>query len=324
MYLDIDSGTIQAISGHLNSSRDRNQNSEEDEDSEETPFISLIKSITEDDFNRKSLLKFCEQNSIQSFEEVFNQSLYRDIYRFDYGTYAELFTAIDNNINEKVVLKVIRVVSSDLKSRINGVKFHSIALFKEVHSECQISAALSNLRTGPKFRTNCYPRVYSKYLLDGDIPHYFLKEKAFDGFKPIRNDVFEDYASIPREYANKTITASQVLSVIKQVIIGLAVAEGAVELEHRDLHESNILIQETSEMDIQFIHNSKCYSIESHGLEATIIDTTFSRIKLNDSVFYKDLSSIMTFDEKLTLQDKAYKSMKPMEEIYSKDKYELD
>jgi len=83
-----------------------------------------------------------------------------------------------------------------------------------------------------------------------------------------------------------TITSTQLLSVIKQIIIGLAVAEGGLEFEHRDLHLSNILIHETSNEKIEFIHNSESYFVESEGLEAIIIDTTFSRIKIGIYFIY--------------------------------------
>ncbi len=77
------------------------------------------------------------------------------------------------------------------------------------------------------------------------------------------------------------MNASQLLSVLQQITIGLAIAEVVFEFEHRDLHISNILLKETEkEKEIKFIYKSLYYSIKSLGFEAMIIDTTFSRIKI--------------------------------------------
>lgn len=73
----------------------------------------------------------------------------------------------------------------------------------------------------------------------------------------------------------------QVLSIAKQVAFALAVAEAAYEFEHRDLHNSNILIRTTSEKFVIFCLNGKCYQMECCGVMASIIDNTFSRYKIS-------------------------------------------
>lgn len=73
----------------------------------------------------------------------------------------------------------------------------------------------------------------------------------------------------------------QVLSIAKQVAFALAVAEAAYEFEHRDLHNSNILVQTTSQKFVLFCLNGKSYQLESCGVMAFIIDNTFSRYKIS-------------------------------------------
>lgn len=92
----------------------------------------------------------------------------------------------------------------------------------------------------------------------------------------------------------KTISGRQLLSVVCQVTIGLAIAEAAVEFEHRDLHISNILIRDTNDKQIDFIHRFNRYSVNSEGIEATIIDTTFSRIKYSKRNRFESISQRLT------------------------------
>lgn len=63
-----------------------------------------------------------------------------------------------------------------------------------------------------------------------------------------------------------------------QIIFSLAVAEIELEFEHRDLHMSNILVQESAEDEkVPFTLDDICYDIKNMGVRATIIDFTISR-----------------------------------------------
>ena len=53
----------------------------------------------------------------------------------------------------------------------------------------------------------------------------------------------------------------------------------ALEMEHRDLHLSNILVKPTSQDSFLFRVNGRDISIPSHGIKATIVDYTLSRMK---------------------------------------------
>ena len=56
----------------------------------------------------------------------------------------------------------------------------------------------------------------------------------------------------------------------------------AIEFEHRDLHISNILLRKTSQKLLHIKLYGKKYTIATHGIKATIIDYTLSRIKQGD------------------------------------------
>lgn len=72
--------------------------------------------------------------------------------------------------------------------------------------------------------------------------------------------------------------------------ISLAIAESKFEFEHRDLHWGNILIAKTTRKTMHFVLNGEIITIASHGVKATIIDYTLSRILYKNCCFYQDLS----------------------------------
>lgn len=53
----------------------------------------------------------------------------------------------------------------------------------------------------------------------------------------------------------------------------------ALEMEHRDLHWSNVLVRRTADQHLLFRLEGKEYRIPSHGVKATLVDYTLSRIK---------------------------------------------
>ena len=88
----------------------------------------------------------------------------------------------------------------------------------------------------------------------------------------------EDCGGLMTDYLD-TLRPNALLSILKQIIVGFAIAEIAVEFEHRDLHSGNILLQQTKHNYIQFILGSKKVYVPAYGYRVKIIDTTFSRLK---------------------------------------------
>ena len=94
----------------------------------------------------------------------------------------------------------------------------------------------------------------------------------------------------------------------KQLIASLAVAESALEFEHRDLHCNNVLILETKEKSLNYKINGKSFKVELNGFKLNIIDTTYSRIKVRDKTYFNDLTKAFDFEysEQLTDSQKVY------------------
>lgn len=115
--------------------------------------------------------------------------------------------------------------------------------------------------------------------------------------------------------SHKKLSAEQLTSILVQVIVGLTIAEKVYLYEHRDLHVSNILIKKTSKNMIPFILDGNRYNIISHGIKATIIDATFSRLTHNGKVYYRDLTSTLRAygakktPTRMSLQNRSYRQM---------------
>lgn len=76
-----------------------------------------------------------------------------------------------------------------------------------------------------------------------------------------------------------------------QIALSLAVAESQFEFEHRDLHWGNVLVAPTLETSLTFILNGKSIEIRTHGIKATIIDYTLSRLVYKNCCLFQDLAA---------------------------------
>lgn len=73
--------------------------------------------------------------------------------------------------------------------------------------------------------------------------------------------------------------------------ISLAVAESEYEFEHRDLHWGNVLLAPTTETSLTFNLNGKSIEVRTHGIKATIIDYTLSRLVYKNCCLFQDLAA---------------------------------
>ena len=86
--------------------------------------------------------------------------------------------------------------------------------------------------------------------------------------------------------------ATQALAAWKQVIHTVAVAESALNFEHRDLHWGNVLIKESERKTVDYYVGGNCYRVETLGVETTIIDFSLSRLTSSEDncTIFKNLA----------------------------------
>ncbi|KPM06941.1 hypothetical protein QR98_0054230 [Sarcoptes scabiei] len=150
----------------------------------------------------------------------------------------------------------------------------------------------------------CLPERLSYAYRTGSMSYRdTLNEFCFDSLYPIDNvrpiDENLETTLIRMEHCgielNQLIEMDRIgpeaiVSILKQIIIGIAIAESIYKFEHRDLHRSNITCSSIDREWIKFIYNSQKYYLQSYGFEAKIIDYSYSRINDGERVYFKDLS----------------------------------
>ena len=73
-------------------------------------------------------------------------------------------------------------------------------------------------------------------------------------------------------------TMAEAKAILTQVAVSLAVAEKALNFEHRDLHWGNVLIAQTKKKRLEYLLDDRVLSVESEGIKVAIIDFTLSRL----------------------------------------------
>lgn len=86
------------------------------------------------------------------------------------------------------------------------------------------------------------------------------------------------------------MTSCSFNSSLPQTALSLAVAERRFEFEHRDLHWGNILIAPTTEKFVEYRVDGKVVKLLTHGVKATIIDYSLSRMVYDGAVLYDNLA----------------------------------
>jgi serine/threonine-protein kinase haspin len=82
-------------------------------------------------------------------------------------------------------------------------------------------------------------------------------------------------------------------------------------MEHRDLHLSNILVRKTKQKSLTFRLDNQEFPLPSHGVKATVVDYTISRVKQDECVSYHDLEQLpWLFEGRGDLQFDVYRDMR--------------
>ncbi|KAL5250053.1 hypothetical protein ACHWQZ_G015953 [Mnemiopsis leidyi] len=230
------------------------------------------------------------------------------------GSFGEVFMGQDT---------VYKIVPVGGEVEINDVEQTS---FENAFQEIAVSRKLSDLAGDQVQMGKAFCQLKDVVFCKGAYPDVLLK--AWDNFKGTENqrpDILPadqmyvvllcKYSGVQlEEYcATHKLTPDQAHSVIRQICCSLAAAEQRYEFEHRDLHWGNVLIAETEMEHVEFTQDGKTYILRSHGLLATIIDFTFSRLETEGCLNYVDLEQedwLFQGDAKADIQFRVYRDMR--------------
>lgn len=101
-----------------------------------------------------------------------------------------------------------------------------------------------------------------------------------------RNGEFSHLCSVRQKLSRRPSpqieNVDQVHSIVAQVILAVAIAEEAMQFEHRDLQIDNVLVKMTSNETAVFIYNKKRIVLHTRGVVACVIDFNLSRATIGE------------------------------------------
>ncbi|KAK5650798.1 hypothetical protein RI129_001827 [Pyrocoelia pectoralis] len=246
---------------------------------------------------RNLVLRKCGQEKPLPFEECYSSTTLQRCRKIGEGVYGEVFF-YKNLDGFGTVMKIIPIEGKQLVNDEPQKKFH------EILSEIIIAMELSNLRYNKISTTVGFSELKSVKCVQGCYPARLIDLwDLYDETHNSENDSPEmfgnDQLYVVLELANGGVdmesfefrNASESLCLFKQIACSLAVAEQACEFEHRDLHWGNVLISKSEEAKLlHYCLNGHEFYMPSKGIEVAIIDFTLSRIKVNNTVIFNDIS----------------------------------
>ena len=247
---------------------------------------------------RHNILLLCDQTSPASFTDVLTPNMLKQCMKIGEGAFGDVYKT--KREQTSVVLKLIPIAGDFC------VNNPQQKMFEEILSEIIISKELSDLRHNTKHSTENFVEVKHVSLVE-DRYHpallhqwdvYAAKEGTLNG----RPDMFPDtqlFVVFELEACGDTLHSSEfnspaeAYSVMAQMTLALAVAEKALQFEHRDLHMGNVLIKRLPHTDstAQYRIEGVPMSINTEGLHVSIIDFSLSRISKDGCSMFCDLST---------------------------------
>nr|XP_031838811.1 uncharacterized protein LOC116429706 isoform X1 [Nomia melanderi]XP_031838812.1 uncharacterized protein LOC116429706 isoform X1 [Nomia melanderi] len=245
---------------------------------------------------KEVILEKCSQQDYIPFSTYFSDSYLNHCRKIGEGVYGEVFLYEHND--KKSVIKIIPIEGNEYVNGEPQKKFH------EILSEIVIAMELHNLRFNPKYNTDGFVEVENIKCLKGKYPKKLVDLwTIYDEEKHSENDcpsMFNEnqlYIILELGHGGQDLeafvfpTADEAYALFVQAALALAVAEKAVEFEHRDLHWGNILISPTTESHIHYKLGKKRIQLISKGVKVSIIDFTLSRVTYQGCSVFNDLAS---------------------------------
>ncbi|CAJ0576496.1 unnamed protein product, partial [Mesorhabditis spiculigera] len=241
------------------------------------------------------------QDGVQEFDAI--PIDWDTVVKLGEGTYGEVFAAEWNG--EAVAFKVIPFLSEPLPEaqqfRING---ELPRLAGDVQVELTLCQELSRLAGSyPRNSTPNFVRTVDARVVGGQWPIQLLE--AWDNYaakKTTENDrpdpahvdllhhllIVQSNGGADLDHF-RVETEAYYASILFQVCLSLVAAEKQLRFEHRDLHIGNVLVQETTNVRMDYRLDGADVALNNHGIRVTIIDYTNARLERDGNTIYFDL-----------------------------------
>ncbi|KAH7975804.1 hypothetical protein HPB52_005360 [Rhipicephalus sanguineus] len=238
------------------------------------------------------LLGACDQLSASTFADVLDRTNARDIAKASEGAHWDVFRV--STPGGAAVLKVLHV--------------EYIARYaKELCNHLLVARALERLSDGrgSNFTTGFVLVTRAVCVWDGypqelsDACRRFAAARRDTASRNV--DHIIDYRQVPQPYlvlqtgyagiplsSVETLSASQVVSVFRQVILTLAVAEAAFNFEHRHLSLESIYVTRTQRESIEWKVEGRLYRVQTRGVIAHVADFSAARMDIDDETQFSD------------------------------------
>ncbi|KAL6552327.1 hypothetical protein OROHE_007691 [Orobanche hederae] len=226
------------------------------------------------------LLSYCDLDTITKVGE---------------GTYGEAF---------KVGNNVCKIVPFGGDLRVNGeVQKKPEELLEEVVLSCTLNHLRGHKGDASNSCTTFIQTLDLRVCQGYYDPALISAWEDWDGKHGSENDHPKDFSAdqcyvvFVQEHGGRDLESFVLLnfdearSLLVQVTLALAVAEAALEFEHRDLHWGNILLSRKDSATLQFILEGRKLQVKTFGLLISIIDFTLARINTGEDILFLDLSS---------------------------------
>lgn len=201
------------------------------------------------------------------------------------GAYGEVFLSEESD-KTKIVFKISTIAQR--YKHLSDIPIRS-SVSKCIISDIVNSHRLNCLSFSPNAQNYCenFPKTLTdSYVFEMDSESSLMRTEKIVSKQLYAGITLYEIEGFPPHLAK---------SIATQLICALAVAENAIQFEHRDLHYSNILINKTKDKYLNYSINANIFKLKSFGVKVTVIDNTFSRTKVNDSVIFNDLTETFRY-----------------------------
>ncbi|XP_075552802.1 serine/threonine-protein kinase haspin-like [Dermacentor variabilis] len=233
-----------------------------------------------------NLLAACGQQSFATFDQLFNSIVSREQDKFEKiaeGKKSEVFRV--HTYTGDSVLKVVKLGSTQESQ-------------DRLLTKIKIASRLTELREGLDYFTKGFVELTSVTCVFDSYPAELLeaRERAAlhderrDGNKSVRTPRaylawHMSYGGVPLDQLKLDSTV-QIWSILHQVALSLAVAEEALEFEHRALLMRRVLVKYTLEKTSRFTIRGRDYLIETWFLKACILGGASARLSDGDTAVF--------------------------------------